>query len=155
MNAVTPEYEKAVTELADRKENRRFLNDSSDHAKLLIDLMIGRSGENDSVLIYSGELKRECFGSSLQNSKAHIRIVLDDPKGLDAIATLQEDVQRRIEARLLRKKAGNHFFIAGSAMRYELSHDDATAVANFNEPPVELDKLRARFEKLWTEAGNV
>jgi hypothetical protein len=149
MSAVTPEYRKAVTELAEKNENRRFLNDSRDHAKLLIDLMVGRSQENDEVLIYSGELKTECFGDSFQNAKGKIRVVLDSAKGLEVIAALPPALRNRIEPRILKEPDGNHFLVAGRAMRFELSHDDATAVANFNEPESELQKLRDRFSRLW------
>ena len=150
---VTSEYRKAVTELADKKEDRRFLNDSSDHAKLLIELMIGRAKTGDEVLIYSGKLKAECYRESLINSSATIRVLLDDTAGESIITALPSDLQNRIECRIVKNKDGNHFFIAGSAMRFELDHDDATAVANFNEPDTELRKLRDRFEKMWDEAG--
>lgn len=155
MGAVTPEYRKAVTELAEKKENRRFLNDSSDHAKLLIELMVGRAQESDEVIIYSGSLKAECFDESLRATAATIRILLDDAKGIDVIDALPPDVRSRVQVRVVRTKDGNHFFVAGSAVRYELSHDDATAVANFNEPPAELQKLRERFERMWKDAAAV
>lgn len=149
---VSKEWLEAVTKLSENKTERRFLNDSADHAKVLIDLMIGKSQEQDDVMIYCGELKPSCFGDALQSAKGHIRIVLDDQKGFSVIRTLPQEVQNRIQAKLLNEKDGSHFFVAGTAMRYELSHDEATAVANFNEPPSELEKLKVRFNKLWENA---
>jgi len=80
----TNEYKAAVTALADKKQNRRFLNDSADHAKLISDLMIGRACEDDEVFIYSGALGKGCYDESIQNSKARqIRVLLDDKAGLE------------------------------------------------------------------------
>jgi hypothetical protein len=149
---VSKEYIEAVTKLAKNKTNRRFLNDSGDHAKLLIDLMVGNSQEGDDVLIYSGELKQSCFEDALKTGKGNIRILLDDIKGLSVIEKLPESSRNRIEIKQIQEKDGNHFLVSGTSVRYELSHDDATAVANFNEPIDELQALQTHFNEMWGSA---
>lgn len=146
------EYIDAVTKLANDKTNRRFLNDSGEHAKLLIDLMIGKSKQGEQVIIYSGELKANCFGDALKTAKGDIRILLDDNAGFSVIKNLPEDVQKRIQVKLVEQKDQSHFFISGTAMRFERNHNDATAVANFNEPEEKLTILRSRFEQMWESA---
>lgn len=150
--ALPQEYIDAVTKLSEEKTNRRFLNDSGEHAKLLIDLMIGKSKPGEEVSIYSGELKACCFGDALKTAQGDIRVLLDDEAGLSVISSLPEDVKKRVEYRLVNNKDQSHFFIAGTAMRFERNHDDATAVANFNEPEDKLNILRARFEQMWESA---
>lgn len=145
---VTEEYRTAVTALADNKENRRFLNDSSDHAKLLADLMIGRAKKGEEVLIYSGAMRDGCFVDALKSFKGTARILLDSSDGLGVINGFSKEICERIQAQVLEKRDGNHFFVAGASFRYEMDHNDATAIANFNEPAT-VEKLKDRFESLW------
>lgn len=146
---VTPEYESAVTKLADEHINQRFLNDSHDHAKLLAKLMIGRASENDEVLIYSRSLPPSCFGEALRHSKSeNIRIILDDEIGKEEISKLSIDDGGRIKSQVLGVPDGAHFWVAGNSFRLEIDHGNAKAVANFNDP-VAIQILKARFEKLW------
>lgn len=148
--AVTDEYRDAVTKLADNKTDRRFLNDSGEHATLLANLMIGRSQADDEVLIYSGELVPAYFENALISAKGKIRILVDDKKGLSVIDNLPKDVRSKIQIKQISaEKDSNHFFVSGKAMRYELSHDKATAVANFNEPDSQIQKLKTTFNKMW------
>ena len=148
MSKLTTEYVDAVTELANSKTNRRFLNDSAEHAKLLANLMIGKSSEEDTALIYSGELKEPCFNEALKSARGKIRILLDDPKGLEVLATISN--RNRIQVRIAKpnQQKINHFFVCGSAFRVELDHGKATALANFNEQSV-VDQLRAQFDISW------
>lgn len=147
---VSPEYEAAVTKLADEHKNQRFLNDSHHHAKLLADLMIGRATEYDDVLIYTRSLPTSCYGDALKNSKSkNIRIVLDDASGVSEIESLPKEVQSRINYCVLQAADGAHFFVAGDAFRLELDHHNAKAVANFNDPDA-IEVLGGRFNNLWS-----
>lgn len=148
---VTEEYRDAVTQLAINKEERRFLNDSCDHAKLLAELMIGKSLSDDKVEIYSGELGRNCFTDALLSSKASIRILLDSNNGVAVINGLPDEVRDRIEFRLVNAPCANHFFVSGNSFRYEKDHCDSTAVANFNEPET-VTKLSNLFNIMWEQA---
>jgi hypothetical protein len=157
MKKVTDEYKATVLALATAKTDKRFLNDSSNHATLLIELMFDNAIDED-IIIYSGALPSSCFTASLKKTKAKtIRVVLDDAMGLDVISALPTEVQQRITARVIPSEfkgvRGNHFYIAGNAIRYELNHDEATAVANFNEPIANLAPTKERFETLWAAAG--
>lgn len=149
------EYRKAVTALADTKENRRFLNDSCEHAKDLANLMVGRAQSDDESLIYSGELGKGCFNDALTTSKGKIRILLDDRKGIAVVKSLPKGVQDRIEVRIVEQQPrGNHFFVSGQSFRYETDHVDSTAVANFNEPDT-VEKLTLLFDDMWGQAIGV
>lgn len=150
---VTPEYEAAVTKFANEHKNQRFLNDSHNHANLLANLMIGRADECDDVLIYSKILPSSCFGDALSNSKSeNIRIILDDNGGREEIENLPQKDQDRISVRVLNAIDGAHFWVAGDSFRLEIDHDNAKAIANFNDPEA-IKILRARFEKLWSSAA--
>lgn len=152
---VTPEYEAAVTKFADEKKNQRFLNDSRDHARLLAKLMIGRTNEYDDVLIYSKCLPASCFGDALKHSKSgNIRIILDDAGMAKEIDNLPREVNDRIKLRIFEGVDGAHFFVAGNSFRLEIDHDNAKAVANFNEPSA-VKKLTQRFESLWGVARQI
>lgn len=148
------QYIKAVTELADTKTNRRFLNDSSEHAKLLSNLMIGRAGREDEVFIYSGALGHQCFNQSLLLCQAEkIRILLDEAAGQSVIDAMPDNVKSRIELRIVPQKNrwNHHFFVAGTAYRYEKDHQDTTAISNFNEPEM-IIRLKEIFDKMWNIA---
>lgn len=148
---VTPEYEAAVTKYADEHKNQRFLNDSHSHANLLANLMIGRTSECDDILIYSKSLPLSCFGDALSNSKSkNIRIILDDASGGEQIKNLPQ--KDRISVRVLNTIDGAHFWVAGDSFRLEIDHDNAKAIANFNDPEA-IEILRARFEKLWSSVA--
>lgn len=149
---VTPEYEAAVTKYADEHKNQRFLNDSHSHANLLANLMIGRTSECDDVLIYSKSLPSSCFGDALSNSKSkNIRIILDDASGRERIEALPQN-QDRFQVRVLNTIDGAHFWVAGDSFRLEIDHDNAKAIANFNDPEA-IKILRARFENLWSSVA--
>jgi hypothetical protein len=149
--AVTPEYLQAVTNLADKEVNRRFLNDSSAHAKLLACLMIGRTKVGEDALIYSGGLGKGVFDDAFKDAQGSIRVLLDSGEGIEIIKSLPDEVKRRIEVKKTAKASKNHFFVAGNSFRYELNHDSATAVANFNEPET-VAKLQTLFNTMWNQS---
>ncbi|MDO8811901.1 MAG: hypothetical protein Q7J38_07740 [Gallionella sp.] len=148
---VTAEYRVAVTALATNKENRRFLNDSCEHAKLLADLMIGCAQNDDETVIYSGELGKDCFENALVSSQGKVRILLDNKSGNEIINSLPENVKARIEVRMIKHPCDEHFFVSGNSFRYETDHEESTAVANFNEPETAI-KLKALFNNMWDQA---
>jgi hypothetical protein len=147
------EWEKAVTMLADAHENRRFLNDSVAHAKILAGLMIGRS--KDSALIFSGSLREDCYGESLGKASGKLRILVEDAGNLGWIARLPNAGQIEVRKVGARAPAANHFFVADAAsFRLERDHKKASALANFNEPDT-CQVLTARFNVVWPEAEAV
>lgn len=149
---VTTEYRDAVTALATNKENRRFLNDSCEHAKLLAELMVGRAqNDNEDTVIYSGELGKDCFNNALVTSQGKVRILLDNKSGNEIINSLPENVRARIEVRMTKHPCDEHFFVSGNSFRYETDHEKSTAVANFNEPET-ANKLKALFNNMWDQA---
>lgn len=148
---VTQEYREAVTALADNQEDRRFLNDSRAHAKLLAELMIGRATEDTETCIYSGSLGKGCFAEALSSSEGTIRVLLDSKEGLDITNALDELVRNRLKVKIAELPHSNHFFISGNSFRYEKDHNDATAIANFNEPET-VKKLKALFDSMWSAA---
>lgn len=152
LTKVTPEYKAAITMWANERNEKRFLNDSCDHAQLLASLMIGRSDRDDDVLIYSKNLPTSCFSEALVNSKSNnIRIVVENEGAVKEIKNLPEELQKRINCRVAKVAEGAHFWIAGDSFRLEMDHEKATAIASFNDPEA-IAKLRMRFDRLWANA---
>ena len=151
--SVSEEYRTAVTKLADKGTNQRFLNDSNEHALLVTDLMFNRIDEMEEILIYSKSLKPAFYEKILRHSKHKIKILLDDTAGIDRIKTLPMDIQTRLECRLT-GVTESHFILAGRAFRFEINKylDELCVVCNFNEPKV-AQKLRNRFDSLWNSAS--
>lgn len=152
---VTKEYFKAVVAAKAGSINKRFLNDSLSHAKLLADLMIGEASTDDDVRIYSGALSRECYDEALRSSKAKsIHILVDDANAAQInLKKIRKDIDSNICVRVYDQKTHYpHFFVAGNSFRLELSCEDATAVANFNDQSEVRDKLTDTFDLLWKTA---
>lgn len=138
------EYIDEITGLADANENRRFLNDSTVHADLLIRLMVGRA--QTGTLIYTGSLPEESYREALAVAQGRIRILADDE---DGAAWVREAFPDKVELQAPKQPIGDHFFVVdGRSFRLELDHGKATALANFNEPDV-CEKLTKRFERAW------
>ncbi|MBF0093518.1 MAG: hypothetical protein HQL34_03130 [Alphaproteobacteria bacterium] len=136
------EWIAAVRQSAKDKTNRRFLNDSIHYTKILAETMIRPATQ--SVDIYSGSLDRTCYEDAVVNVKCAVRILVDD---------LQAANWAKAGDNVTIKKAprdmGEHFFIAdGAAFRFELDHNKAMAIANFNEPEV-CAELKRRFDAAW------
>lgn len=154
---VSQEYIDAVTALADKKENRRFLNDSSEHAKLLANLMIGRKTDSDDCVIYSGSLPLSCFKDAIIAAHGKIRVLVDDEANIEALEKEIPDFEHKLEIRKIAQRHAsqiNHFFVCGSAFRYEMNHSHATAISNFNEPEV-TNSLTTSFNTMWDGSSAV
>ena len=151
-NGVPREYIEAVTALADNKTNKRFLNDSSAHARLLADLMIGR-GNSDS-LIYSKNLPISCYRDAILeavNAKKKVKVLveesIDNLSWKKTIPNFETFIDiKKITPSFIGQI--NHFFVSGHAFRYEKDHDQATAISNFNEPSVAAS-LKDSFMFMW------
>lgn len=146
------DYVLAIAALADKHENRRFLNDSDLHAQLLIECMIGNALADDEVRIYSGALK--CFPDALNSTQSNsVRVLVDDYNEAKAIVEQLSGPQKnKITIFQVAKKQNNHFFtVGGRAFRYEMDHGKATALANFNEPTV-VSNMNVRFDEMWAAA---
>ena len=119
---LSEEYRLAIFCLARKKVNRRFLNDSNEHGELVSRLILADTAESDEVFIYSKSLTPMFYRKVLLPSKCHIKILLDDKKGINIIKTLPKDVQSRLDCRLTSVQSGEHFLVSNDAFRYELKH---------------------------------
>jgi hypothetical protein len=145
------EYIVAIANMAEGHINRRFLNDSKDHASLLIDSMIVRSKTDDEVRIYSGSLRADCFREVLLSGNQKIRILVDDMSAAQSAIDGINKQNNNIKILPAAQKWTNHFFTVGDSFRYELDDGKAAASANFNEPAI-VEKLNARFDAMWLAA---
>jgi hypothetical protein len=157
---VLSNYSDAVRALAINKTDKRFLNDSAAHAKIIAEFMLGNS-TSDDCQIYSGRLVKECYGDALSKFSGNkIRVIIDHTSASD---TIKEDfadliASKKLSVRILNNANSqfdnvNHFFITGSGYRYELDHDQARAISNFNEPTT-TEKLKVIFEKMWEASAD-
>lgn len=156
--AVPDGYRLDITRIANAEVNRRFLNDGNNFAKIVVWLMIRRNLPPDEVLIYSKALTPSFYAeimraTALLDSKIRFRIVLDEKDGVNVINNLPEEVQKRIDFRIIDSHLGAHFLVTRCAYRYELIEcpNELLVVCNFNEPESAL-RLRNNFEKLWANS---
>lgn len=154
---VSEEYFNAVVAAKANGIDKRFLNDSLSHAKLLADLMIGEANTEDDVRIYSGSLSRDCYDEALRSSKAKSVHVLVDADKAEAAKANYDRIgvagNPKIKVRVYDQKAHySHFFVSGHSFRLELSDKDATAVANFNDQSEVLGKLSGTFDAMWNKS---
>lgn len=169
---VPQDYVEAITLLADEQANRRFLNCSNAQAELVVGLMISQNSEYSEVLIYSESLGPAFYKEILQNPRGRFRVIFCNTKALEVILALPKEVQDRIDYRASSTPRSERFLVIGDAFRYQLSEishlvfgriiqyepdirkssSELFVVCNFNEPE-SAQKLRARFESMWEEAG--
>ena len=89
---------------AKNKISSRILNDSIDHANILIETMVGMAGSGDVVKIYSGYLPDGSFFESMKSTEAsRILIVLDDDSKLQWLKKLPPSQLAKIEVRKIAK----------------------------------------------------
>lgn len=154
-NETLSSYKDDVRALANGRVDKRFLNDSPAHAKIIAEAMLGASTAEECV-IYSGGLTKDCYGQALESfTGQRIRVIVEHEQ---AIETIQRDyaqllASHKLLLKILLNKDGhfdaiNHFFVSGDSYRYELDHPNARAISNFNEPDT-AQKLKANFEKMW------
>ncbi|HBH71244.1 MAG: hypothetical protein UU88_C0019G0003 [Parcubacteria group bacterium GW2011_GWC1_42_11] len=153
------EYINAVTKLARKRKDQRFLNDGNNFAKLVAWLMISSVRPMDEILIYSKALTQPFYStilraSCLLDSKPVFRVVLDDKEGIEVIKKLPEDVQSRIDCRLAATPEGSHMLLTPVAFRAEAKscHDELFVICNFYEPEV-VQALKTRFERIWANSA--
>lgn len=151
------DYVKAIFDYSINSVNRRFLNDSGIHAKLLIEVMLDSGKPDDEIRIYSGSLNADCYPDALSHTEStKIKILVDDiAAGEIVLNKLDPSVMKKIEIRKSGDKDHtNHFYTVGQkCFRYELDHGKATAIANFNEP-TSASTLNDRFDKMWSNADH-
>lgn len=148
-------YEEDVRALANGRVDKRFLNDSADHAKIIAEVMLGASTAEE-CLIYSGGLTKDCYGQALEKFNGQrVRVIVEQEQSVE---TVKRDyapllASRKLLLKVLFNQDGhfdeiNHFFVSGDSFRYELDHPNARAISNFNEPET-AQQLKANFEKMW------
>lgn len=149
-------YRQDAINRAKNKIASRILNDSINHANILIETMVGMAGPDDVVKIYSGTLPANSFFEALKNTGAkEILVVLDDDTKLQWIAELPASQLAKIEVRKIAKQRPNHFFcVSSGAFRYETDATTYRAEANFNEP-VTAEILSKAFDGYWLDATKV
>lgn len=168
---VPQDYVEAITLLADKQGNRRFLNGSNAQAELVAGLMVSRNSEHHEVLIYTESLEPAFYKEILQNSRGRFRVIFCNTKALGVIRALPKDVQDRIDYRVSNTPWSERFLVVGNAFRYQLaeishllfgkiiqyepgtrrSSNELFVVCNFNEPET-AQKLRDNFEILWANS---
>jgi hypothetical protein len=146
------DYIVAVTELAIRKEDRRFMNDSIEHARLLVDLMIGDADSGEQVYVFSEQLKDEAYTNAIRVTQGVVHALVEKEPS-DEMKTLL--LERGFECKVLPEGAAGeiqHFLVAGNAFRVEIDHNKAQALANFNG--VEMANfLKKRYQELNKKAA--
>lgn len=150
---VSKEYRTEIKDLANRRINRRFLNDSHNQAVLVVGEICNQVTETNPVLIYSKALEPRFYKEVLSNSKCHFEILLEEATGVGVIHSLPLAVRDRIQYRVGAYPGdGAHFIIAAHAFRTEIEEktDEMFAVCNFFEPEA-AEMLRKRFKFLWDD----
>lgn len=152
------EYISAVTRLAKKRTNQRFLNDTNEHAEFVFWLIIRSCRLGEEILIYSKALKfpfyrRILRAACLFDPGIVFKILLDDEEGIEEIKKLPENVQRQIECRIASVSDGAHMVVTSTAFRIEAKdyHDELFVVCNFYEPDI-AENLRKRFNRIWENA---
>lgn len=141
-------YEDAVRFIENNNVNRRFLNNTYEHVRLVVELMIGRMMDGDEVLIYTSTLPA-FYEVALRNPKCKLRILVDNIHGMNAVRILRSEVSCRIDCRFVSAPEGKYFMSGGSAYRMVVDNDNEfIAVSNFNEPEA-VQRLRSRFDRMW------
>jgi hypothetical protein len=126
------DYILAVKELSDNKTDRRFLNHAHEHARLLANLMIGAANEGTPVMIYNESLLDSVYFDAIKETKAQVTAVVEKQPSTKMVDLFKK---KGFTLKILNdgeKIDYPHFFVAGTSFRYELDHDKAKAVANFN-----------------------
>lgn len=142
-------YVEALLRWAEERSTDRFLNDSTDHARLVALLTIGKAQQ--TVDIFTDALIPDCYKpafENLKNSNTEIRILAETPSKADWVRQLIPNVQIRLAPR--DSKLTSHFFVVdGCAFREEINHDLKTARASFNDPE-KVKELHRLFNAVWS-----
>lgn len=153
------EFQRYVTKVADAKNGEAVLNSSAEHARIVLETMLGRAREE--VLLYTGGLDSFGYGSQ-QSLKSTVHFLKENPHGLLTILTdipsradhtwhetlKNEGVADRVQLRHLPSdaKGGSsaHFLVTdGTSYRFEPDlKDGRTGIAEFG------NKDRAQVMKL-------
>ncbi|GEM_PF-3095111 len=142
------EYEDGLQRIAKNNRNERFLSDSNEHAKLVIELIASRAKDGDEVLIYTSTLPA-FYDVALRNPKCKFRILVDSIDGMNAVRILCSEVSHRIDCRFAHVPEGKHFISLGCAYWMAVDHDsELVGISNFNEPEA-VQRLQSRFERMW------
>lgn len=164
-------YAEVIERLARQKVNQRISNSVPIHAAILLETMFRHA--KDEVRIYTGELAPATYGhpALVREAKRFIsrpgtclkillqrrqseewieqhlftRHLLDTPSGFGVFEV------RNAEGVYATDKAKHFSVMDATGFRFELSHDDTKAVANFNEPHV-AQELSAAFDKAFEMA---
>lgn len=137
-------------------EDHPFMNDSSGHAMLLIDQMIG-AAERD-VIIYTWSARRDCYEAAflVLPESVKVRILYEDDqcdRWWESIPTLTCEAHKIVSQPVFKGETVNHFYVVDDiAFRYEVIHDRSTATANFNNPDV-CRGLTNIFEEAWATSS--
>jgi hypothetical protein len=140
------EYIKDVFYSFLEKKDEVIFNDSPEHARLLLDLMIGKAKKGDDVFIFSGSLHENAFRDALTATNGNLHIIVEQEPST-AIKNILTN--KGFSYKLLPEghPRMNHFVVSGNSFRSEINHDDGTAVANFNNPAL-ADFLKKRYQEI-------
>lgn len=147
------EYELTVIKLCKEKSNKKIVNSSFSHNKLLTIAMIMHASENDRICILSSSLPNEVY-DTLKTTKSNIidllvdRILPDD----HWIFNFIKNDQRNIRIFLTENVVSRHFLCTSSnAFRFEPDNREKTSIACFNDQQSSV-KLLGYFDKLLSQS---
>ena len=157
------EYQKAVTDFADKKANFEFTNKGKHHAEIVVANLI-KTAEKE-LLIYSGSLNKDVANNSylvktlnqfLESGKK-LRLIVDSlppeqerSEALKQILVsennplrdvrIKEDIDQSFANKLsdmFSDKQAHHFMVAdGRAYRLEIDAEEYKAICNFNDEKI-------------------
>lgn len=148
-DALGVSYVDALLHWAEKRAESRFLNDSTQHARLVALLMIGQAEK--SVDIYTEGLIENCYDLAFEklSPNVKVRVLARRPDQTRWVRAKNPASDICVETAPSSSLLTNHFFVVdGCAFREEIDHDLKTARASFNDPE-KAKELGARFIESW------
>lgn len=168
MNNVN-EYRTIIEKFARERVNQRVSNGMAVHASVLLETMFKHA--TAEMRIFTGELNHVVFAQDsliaaakqfLMKPYASLRILVQKDQGIEwaqkhpLVSSLSEmnaphgHYELRFASGSYALDTANHFAVMDNdGYRFELDHGDCRAVANFNEPRVAIDLMKA-FDKAFS-----
>ncbi|OGT89435.1 MAG: hypothetical protein A2286_06105 [Gammaproteobacteria bacterium RIFOXYA12_FULL_61_12] len=169
------EYERLIERLAAERTKQRVPNGLPEHAAVLLKTMFTYA--NSEIRVYSGDLSEIVFGnpplleavsSFISRANSKLRILLQNAKDDAWLDSHPLTVRMRKLAQSgvihgsfdIRNASGSyadadahHFTVMDQdGYRFELEHEHTKAIANFNEPKVARNLIKA-FDEAFEIAG--
>ncbi|WP_434637390.1 hypothetical protein MLC35_01025 [Sulfurimonas sp. NW7] len=162
------EYKRYVEEAREKKEDFRFANSSTDHAKILIENIILDANRNIKILtdsfneFFYNQLKENFINFLKKDANNKLEIILSSKEKNSLLDELKSKFLDQVSVILIDKEKlpkdketeeiVNYIVNDNNAFRYEYSDKDleygvVEAVANFNNKS-DADSLISNFEQI-------